>query len=498
MNAITPARDLALSLLPTSPELERTKDDPTLDRQAFRRELDGFDFGLPRCLSEVLPLTLKKASRHIPNPGRRPRVLIVGTRLSTLPAALALRMQATGIDVRAVAPFSRFLDAIPLDFRRGFRGGNFAKLVERAIRDFRPDQIVPCDDYAASILHRLQATQHGSSDGDIAELIVASLGDPSGYDIACSRSRLLVLAAELGISVPLTVPITSVEDAAAALAATGGDVIVKTDGSYGGLGVRRASTVAEIMEFLAQASRPNSRVRALKDTLRGGNTLAFVERRDFRPPAVTAQSIIVGYPANRAVLCERGKVLAGVTVGVREAMPNNGPASVVETIRHARIEDDVATLVRKLGLSGFHGFDFMIDGDGRSWLLELNPRVTPSACLFAEGASPLVATLRRHIAGGEATADDPPAGEIVVLFPQEFQRDPNSPLLHTSAHHVPWSAPRFVRTCLDSTPTRYERFRRLLLGRRVPLATDPKVRFDAFGAASDPALTPDRARNFPP
>lgn len=426
---------------------------------------------LPRSLEEVRPLAFDRAYRHSPKAGSRPRVLIVGTRLSTLPAALALRLQAAGIDVGAIAPSSRFLDTIPLDFRLRFRSGDFPQHVSRAIQEFRPDRIVPCDDYAASKLHCLQTMRCGSSDQDTADLIAASLGDPSGYDVACSRSRLLVLAAELGISVPLTFRIASAEDAAAALAATGGQVIVKTDSSYGGLGVRRASSVAEVTDFLAHASRPNSRVRAFKDTLREGNTLAFVERREFRPPAVTAQQLIVGYPANRAVLCDRGRVLAGVTVGVREAMPNNGPASVVETIRHAQIKDDVATLVRELGLSGFHGFDFMIDGDGRSWLLELNPRVTPAACLFAESASPLVAALARQMAGEDASVDDPPAGDVVVLFPQELQRDSSNPLLLTPAHHVPWPAAQFVRACLDDAPTRYERVRRLLHGKRDPLVT---------------------------
>ena len=42
-------------------------------------------------------------------------------------------------------------------------------------------------------------------------------------------------------------------------------------------------------------------------------------------------------------------------------------------------------LIRRFGLSGFCGFDFILTDDGDAHLLEINPRVTPTCHLLVEG-----------------------------------------------------------------------------------------------------------------
>ena len=54
----------------------------------------------------------------------------------------------------------------------------------------------------------------------------------------------------------------------------------------------------------------------------------------------------------------------------------------------------VRRLVDRYGLSGFSGFDFLLSATGKATLLEVNPRVTPTAHLLVEGGDDgLVLTL---------------------------------------------------------------------------------------------------------
>src|SRR5262249_37025333 len=121
----------------------------------------------------------------------------------------------------------------------------------------------------------------------------------------------------------------------------------------------------------ANAAQRQKRPRALLDVL--SKKSARVELQEF----------VVGIPANRAILCDKGKIIAAVSVIACETVEPKGSASVVRVIEHAEMAETASILARRLSISGFCGFDFVISSStGGAYLLEVNPRVTP-ICHFA-------------------------------------------------------------------------------------------------------------------
>ena len=131
-------------------------------------------------------------------------------------------------------------------------------------------------------------------------------------------------------------------------------------------------------------------------------------------------------------------------------------------------------LVRRLHLSGFCGFDFILDGSDNAWLIEMNPRLTPTAHLRYETHNLLTAMLSRLTETSIGTDNAPPVqsalrvGSIVALFPGEYLRSRASKYLSSCYHDVPWSQPALVRAGMKiiAERERHDALRKLLLGLR--------------------------------
>ena len=70
---------------------------------------------------------------------------------------------------------------------------------------------------------------------------------------------------------------------------------------------------------------------------------------------------------------------------VMQVTEARGPAAVVRIVDHPQMEEAVRRLVDRYRLSGFCGFDFILTDMGEVRLLEVNPRVTPTAHLLVDG-----------------------------------------------------------------------------------------------------------------
>jgi hypothetical protein len=103
-------------------------------------------------------------------------------------------------------------------------------------------------------------------------------------------------------------------------------------------------------------------------------------------------------------------------------------------------------------LSGLWGFDFVLQaGSGLAYLIEVNPRATPICHLALGPGRDLPAALLAALHSGSAAEARPTRidGELVAMFPGEWQRDPASPFLRCAHHDVPWEEVAFIRDCLD-------------------------------------------------
>ena len=107
-------------------------------------------------------------------------------------------------------------------------------------------------------------------------------------------------------------------------------------------------------------------------------------------------------------------------------------------------------MVKRLELSGFVGFDFVLDSFNQAWMIELNPRVTP-ICHFrlADGTN-LAGSLYTQMT--RLRPRSTPATitrSLIALFPNEVVRSPSGEYLQSSQYDVPWNEPELVRSVLS-------------------------------------------------
>jgi ATP-grasp domain len=232
--------------------------------------------------------------------------------------------------------------------------------------------------------------------------------------------------------------------------------VLKQDGSSGGQGVRIVSNAADAEQSFVELRTSAGPRAAVKMALKKLD-LSYLDGLYRKPPAISLQEYIIGRPANRAVVCHRGEVLAGLSVEALQTTDATGPATVIRVIDSPEMSDAAARMVRHLGLSGFVGFDFMLEAaTGRAYLIEMNGRPTQICHLALDADSDMIGALAARLPSVVLRRTMPNFdGPTVALFPQESWRDPDSGYLRSAFHDVPWQTPEFVaayRTAVAPEP----------------------------------------------
>jgi len=166
------------------------------------------------------------------------------------------------------------------------------------------------------------------------------------------------------------------------------------------------------------------------------------------------QRFIPGRPATSSLLCWQGQVLAANHFDVEVSQSDLGPATVVSRRDCAQMQDTARRVARHFGLSGLIGLDFIRDPKGETYLLEINPRATPTAHLMlGAGHDPCGALLEKL---DVAFVPRPAVTQSrqIALFPQEWRRAPDSPWLTRAFHDVPWSDPGLIHHLIGASPRR--------------------------------------------
>jgi len=165
-------------------------------------------------------------------------------------------------------------------------------------------------------------------------------------------------------------------------------------------------------------------------------------------PAMVAQSFIRGRPANCAVVCWEGEVLAGVCCEVVSTQTAVGPATVVRLVDSGQMMGAAGKIARRLSLSGFFGLDFMIDeATGSAYLIEMNPRCTPPCHLRLGIGRDLIGALSAQLTG--KLLSEPVSitqNNLIAYFPQALLRE--GEFLSSSYHDVPDGEPELVQELL--------------------------------------------------
>lgn len=323
--------------------------------------------------------------------------------------------------------------------------------LERARRDWRPDLVVPLDDVAGWMLRGLAVGRSVSA--DLRALLERSLGAPTGYAAACSRVQLLDLARRIGVRAPRSrgADRTNVLEAAAAV---GYPVALKLEYSSAGFGVSmvedpgqlRAAIVATGFGRWRSLTHFWSLLRRSKEAVRrmvfGFIGLATAARTDFE-----VQQLVRGTGAMRIVAAWQGRVLDAVSFERLQIHPDPcGNTTVMRFVEHPEMEASARDLVAALGYSGIAHFDFMIEAEsGHAYVIEMNARAPASTHLGRRFGHDLCAAIATRLGGSPTRPEtSTPKDPVVVRFPRELERDPESAWLHagsTAFHDVPWDDP---------------------------------------------------------
>ena len=377
------------------------------------------------------------------HPTPAPRLLLIATMPWMLSVRLAKALRKVGFHVEAVCrvghPLRCLGERIPMH-RLGWLREEAS--CEAAIRSVEPDLVIPCDDPAVGILHALH--RHDRS-GSLSALIETSLGDPAGFAVAEGRSALIALARSMRVCVPRS-EVVHHRTRAGCGPRSAFPCVLKRDQTWSGMGVRVVHSEAELRRAWSHVAGWLGALRACKAAMRDRRARTFL---DFfaHDAVVELQEFVPGSPANRAILCRAGRVMGGISVLAEQTAYPGGPASVVRIIDHPEMAQVAALLAERLGLSGFCGFDFVISPSGQAHLIELNPRATPIIHLAIDDGTHLPAALYREMTGTEPkVAPSRVPGDLIALFPTEWQRDPASAFLRHAHHDAPWDEPALLQS----------------------------------------------------
>jgi hypothetical protein len=383
---------------------------------------------------------------------RRPaRILLLATGRWVSTARLALTLKSFGCRLELVAlkghpaRLSGLFERIgvyhplsPLESVRAALRGAFAS--EGC------DAVIPVDELALMHLKELAETSV-----EVRRLVERSLGGDLVLEAASSRMRLLELAKEESVPIPATVQWNGEGDLTVAIDRLGLPIVLKADATSGGRGVRVAHHPGEARREWRLLANPPSLARALKRGLTAGDWTHLRPWWRRTHTGVTAQQFISGGRERTGMaVCAKGRVVSCVCLEVLESWCERGPSSLVKVIDDPSMERAMHAVAAKTGVTGFCGFDFMVDGpSGTALLIEMNPRPTQLVHLPLGPGRDLIAAYVREVLHRPAEDRARLAGEIIALFPLALER---GPIRADAFHDVPWNAPELVKRVLKPVP----------------------------------------------
>jgi len=363
-----------------------------------------------------------------------------------------MALAKAGCHVEAVCPPNHPLFKTSAVHRiHGYNGLAPLTSFKRAIALAKPDFIVSGDDLATQHLHRLHDRERHSDTGkSICSLIERSLGAPESFPIAFARAAFMDVARQEAVRVPTTEVIRNDHDLRKWVSKTGFPFVLKANGTSGGDGVRVVYTLEDAERAFRNLQAPPLWARAAKRALVDRDKTLIWPCLLRRRSVVNAQTFVAGREATSTIFCWQGAVLASLHFEVLNKMHAVGHATTVRLIEHSEMSLAAEKVVRKLGLSGLYGFDFMLETQtGNAYLIEINPRTTQVGHLALGIGKDLPAALCAALSGNIVRpAPKVTETDTIVLFPQEWMRDPASEFLRLGYHDVPWEEPELVDDCI--------------------------------------------------
>jgi hypothetical protein len=301
--------------------------------------------------------------------------------------------------------------------------------------DTQPRIVLPCDDMAFRLLASLRRSPpRGMSPGVVARLstlIEYSLGDSAHYEASVDKTRLPMAADALGVAVPTYAVVADPAAADAFGRANGYPLVVKRAHGFGGAGV----AICADAEDVAHAFRAFLEPQALD--------LGEI------PSRLLVQAHVPGSVCYYLATAWQGRLVAGYASEKVVAHPHpTGPPTVTRHFLSPHLRSIAKTLAAGFGISGHFFVECIVpEGTDRPLVLEINRRITPGSHRGSLRNVDHWAALLAAMNGTRSpTRSDFDEGEeaLVVWFPEEWLRDPESRYLRENVVDVPWDEPELL------------------------------------------------------
>jgi hypothetical protein len=226
---------------------------------------------------------------------------------------------------------------------------------------------------------------------------------------------------------------------------------LKADYSWGQRGERVVENLAEARSFIRLVGAPPSLALAMKQIVVNADRAALGEWLHAKQPGLSAQRPVMGSRAMMAVACWRGEVLATIAGQVISPSGRSGSPAVIHLLENAEMDQTARRIADRLGLSGFHGFNFAYDGEnGKAALTDFNSYCVGLSHLNSGPGHDLVAAFLQKWLGRSAMAPRiAHTDSLVACFPRAWAVDAADPLLKTGAYDVPNEDPGLVERAMQ-------------------------------------------------
>lgn len=320
----------------------------------------------------------------------------------------------------------------------------FYVLLLIAILFFGPDLIIPGDEEAVFGLQQMAfLCESIPGFGFLGRLIRKSTVPKDKGRVLFSKSEFMKLCQRMGIPTPRTRVIKVISDLNGFVNEVGFPLVLKSDFGYGASGVRICSSLIEAERAFHDLTK-DSFSRKLKSLLRHLFLITPEHER-----TVSGQQYIEGCVGMSPFSALNGKILAMNPMLKKETFPGKtGPSSVVTHFENSQICEFSKQLVSELGYTGFGSFDFILDQNGKIFIIEMNPRPVPVSHFTAEQAGVSLsiefykATQENHQIDAQTAVSH--QDYTIALFPNEERRDPKSAYLGHGTYDIPTDDPGLV------------------------------------------------------